>query len=254
MNLWIKSTLLAAGIAATGGVFAQGSYYDRYNDDYYERYDTNRYSNEDRRYSHWDYEEDAYARVVAVNPIVVDSRRPVTRQVCRVSRGQSYNNGGWGDGYYYDGRYRYDSRSNTPAILGAVIGGLLGNQVGDGSGQVAATVAGAAIGAAVGSNQGRNRDGYRDDRYGDRDDDYGDNYYGEQRYYGNGHYDGRNYNGRRYAGRWSPHVVEQCRTVTRNRGDARVVAYDVTYEYNNRLYQTQTNYRPGRQIRVRLDS
>jgi len=150
MNRWIKSTLLAAGIAATGGVFAQGGYYgDRYNDEYYERYDTNRYSLDDERYERWDYEDDAYARVVAVNPVVVDSRRPVTRQVCRVRRGQSYQNDGWGDGYYYDGRYRYDSRSNTPAVLGAIVGGLLGNQVGDGSGQTAATIAGAALGAVV---------------------------------------------------------------------------------------------------------
>lgn len=246
MNLWIKSTLLAAGIAATGGAFAQGSYYDRYNDDYYESYDTNRYSNDDDRYERWEYEGDAYARVVAINPIVVDSRRPVTRQVCRVSRGQSYANEGWGDGYYYDGRYRYDSRSNTPAILGAVIGGLLGNQVGDGRGQTVATIAGAALGASVARDQQR--------RDGRGSNDYSDQYYGDTRYYGNGNYDGRNYNGRRYNGRWAPHVVEQCRTVTRNRGDQRVVAYDVTYEYNNRLYQTQTNYRPGRQIRVRIDS
>ncbi len=251
MNLWIKSTLLAAGIAATGGAFAQGQYGDRYNDQYYQRYDTNRYSNDDDRYEHWEYEDDAYARVVAVNPIVVDSRRPVSRQVCRVSRsqGQRYVNNGWGDGYYYDGRYRYDSRSNTPAILGAVIGGLLGNQVGDGSGQTIATIAGAALGATVARDHQR-RDG-NSNRNGN---DYSDRYYGDTRYYGNGDYDGRNYNGRRYNGRWAPHVVEQCRTVTRNRGDQRVVAYDVTYEYNNRLYQTQTNYRPGRQIRVRTDS
>ncbi len=244
MNRWIKSTLLAAGIAATGGVLAQGSYYDRYNDEYYERYDTNRYSLDDERYEHWDYEEDAYARVVAVHPVVVDSRRPVTRQVCRVQRGQTYVNNGWGDGYYYDGRYRYDSRSNTPAVLGAIVGGLLGNQVGDGSGRTAATIAGAALGAVVAQDQQR--------RGGSRVD-YSDRYYGDQRYYGNGHYDGRNYNGRQYTGRWAPHVVEQCRTTRGYRGDQRVVAYDVTYEYNNRLYQTQTNYRPGRQIRVRVD-
>lgn len=235
MNYWIKSTLLAAGIAASFGAFAQS----RYDND---RYDDRHDNRNDDRYSHWDYDDDAYGRVVSVNAIVDRDSRPVSRRVCRVREGrQQYANNGWGDGYYYDGRYRYDSRSNTPAVLGAIIGGLLGNQVGDGNGRTAATIAGAALGATVGRDQ-QNR--------GDRNDRND----GNERYYGNGDYDGRNYQGRRYAGRWAPHTVEQCRTVTRQRNRDRVVAYDVTYEYNNRLYQTTTNYNPGRQIRVRVDA
>lgn len=116
---------------------------------------------------------------------------------------------------YYEPRYAYAPRQNRagPAFLGALIGGVLGNQVGGGSGRRAATVAGAVIGGTVGYHNPGGR------------------------YYDAG-------------GRTVRTSQQRCETRTEYRRDERVVGYNVSYEYNGRVYRTQTDHHPGDRIRV----
>lgn len=116
---------------------------------------------------------------------------------------------------YYEPRYAYAPRQDRagPAFLGALIGGALGNQVGGGSGRTAATIAGAVIGGTV---------GYR-------------------------HPGGRYYDA---GGRTVRTSQQRCETRTEYRQDERVLGYNVSYEYNGRVYRTQTDHHPGDRIRV----
>lgn len=155
-----------------------------------------------------------YARVVAVDPIVSQRQRPVSREVC-YDEPVRYRESG-----HYD---RYDRRgSATPTIAGAIIGGVVGNQFGSGSGRDAATVAGAVLGGSIGRDHSRGRyDDY--DRYDRRP---------------------ASYRG----------VERRCEVQTAYRGRERVVGYDVTYVYNGRTFHTQTAQHPGRRIRIQVDA
>lgn len=159
-----------------------------------------------------------YARVVAVDPIVTQGQRPVSREVC-YDEPVRYRESG-----HYDQHDQYDRRgSATPTIAGAIIGGVVGNQFGSGRGRDAATVAGAVLGGSIGRDQSRNRyDNY--DRY----DRQHTSYRGVQR---------------------------RCEVQTAYHGGReRVVGYDVTYVYNGRTFHTQTAQHPGRRIRVQVDA
>ena len=94
-----------------------------------------------------------------------------------------------------------------------IVGGVLGNQVGGGSGRTAATIAGAVIGGTV---------GYR-------------------------HPGGRYYDA---GGRTVRTSQQRCETRTEYRQNDRVLGYNVSYEYNGRVYRTQTDHHPGDRIRV----
>lgn len=97
-------------------------------------------------------------------------------------------------------------------LFGAVLGGVIGHQFGSGRGKDVATAAGAMIGA---NNAAGNT--YRNARTVERE------------------------------------VVEtRCETVTSARYEDRLEGYDVTYRYQGHLYQTRTDYDPGRRIRVRV--
>jgi len=48
-------------------------------------------------------------------------------------------------------------------------------------------------------------------------------------------------------------VQERCRTETDYRTTNRVLAYDVTYRYGGREYQTRMDHDPGNRIRVRVN-
>lgn len=181
----------------------------------YDRYD--RYDHYDRydRYDTYDRAGPVYdhARVLSVDPIIDSVAQPIRRDEC------------WREPMLvrepvrYD-RYRYRDRgSAAPAVVGAIVGGVVGNQFGSGRGRDAMTLAGAALGySAVRDAQ----------RY-----DYRGRYYSQDRVY------------RTYA--------ERCSVRTDWRRDDRVVAYNVTYDYNGQIYRTQTNYHPGDTIRVRVD-
>ncbi len=80
-----------------------------------------------------------HARVVRVEPIIRYVRIPVQHRACREDRTHRH-------------RYRDNSDSYVPLILGGVIGGVVGNQLGDGRGRDVMTVAGTVIGATVAHN------------------------------------------------------------------------------------------------------
>ena len=43
---------------------------------------------------------------------------------------------------------------------------------------------------------------------------------------------------------------QRCETRTEYRQNDRVLGYNVSYEYNGRVYRTQTDHHPGDRIRV----
>jgi len=99
------------------------------------------------------------------------------------------------------------------AVVGGIVGGVLGHQIGSGRGNDAATAAGALIGANHAA-----ANSYRSGRVVERE------------------------------------VIEtRCETVRDARYESRLEGYDVTYRYQGRLYQTRTNYDPGKRIRVRVE-
>lgn len=120
----------------------------------------------------------------------------------------------------YEPRYRYvdrRDRDNTGAtLLGALIGGAIGNNFGHGDGRRAATIAGAVIGGAIANDEAR-RPRYRD-----------------------------------VGGRYVRDEERRCEVRTEYRSDERVVGYDVSYEYNGRIYHTRTDHHPGDSIRVEV--
>jgi uncharacterized protein YcfJ len=103
-------------------------------------------------------------------------------------------------------------RSVAPKLLGAVIGGVIGHQFGGGSGQDLMTAAGAVLGASVAADQQYSK--------------YPDRYY--------------------------PSTEQRCQTRTNWRLEDRIVAWDVTYEFNGEVYQSRLSVAPGDRIRVRV--
>jgi uncharacterized protein YcfJ len=113
-------------------------------------------------------------------------------------------------------------RSPAPAIFGAILGGVIGNKLskghghghghGHGSNRGLATVAGAAIGSAVATEIQYSK--------------YPPKYYTEN--------------------------VQLCSTETSWRSEERVIAWDVSWKYRGRIYQTRMDEPPGDRIRVRV--
>lgn len=113
-------------------------------------------------------------------------------------------------------RYVHSRGPRAPAVLGGIVGGVVGNQFGHGRGRDAATFAGAMLGySAVRDAQ----------RHG-------------------GYYEG----GREYT-----RYERRCTQQADYRGEEHITGYDVTYRYQGRLYQTVTDYPPGRRLQVRVD-
>lgn len=104
-------------------------------------------------------------------------------------------------------------RSVTPRILGAIVGGVIGHQFGGGSGQDIMTVAGAALGASVAADQQH-----------------------------------RSNPDRVYSS-----TQRRCDTRTEWRYEDRIVAWDVTYEFNGMEHRARLNEAPGDRIRIRVD-
>ena len=103
-------------------------------------------------------------------------------------------------------------RSPVPVIFGSILGGVIGSQFGGGHGKTLATIAGATIGGAVAQ-------GAQDRRYP------------------------------------SPHytVLEQrCYLKTIWHNEERIVAWDVDWRYQGKIYHSRMNEHPGDRIRVRV--
>lgn len=107
--------------------------------------------------------------------------------------------------------------STAGAVIGGVLGGVVGHQFGAGSGRRIATAIGAVIGASSGSNY-VHEDGYRHDQ------PYGDQVSYEQ----------------------------HCHIVSDNRYEDQQDGYDVTYRYQDQIYNTHLPYDPGNRLLVRV--
>ncbi|MGH8517695.1 MAG: glycine zipper 2TM domain-containing protein [Panacagrimonas sp.] len=99
-------------------------------------------------------------------------------------------------------------------LIGAIAGGVVGHQFGNGRGKKAATALGAVIGAGVGQRVAVENSRPR-----------------------GGSYERVGYE-------------ERCETVNDYRTEQRVEAYDVSYRYGGRVYNTTMPYDPGNRIPV----
>ena len=252
----LSATLLALGLAVAAGNAAAQTYggYDTYGNGRATTTVPDRYGNNNNAL----YD---YARVIRVDP-VIDSRygnnntyasnrngnngyTNVNGQRCYESSGP-YNGGYANNGAYPNGTYRTndpyspqqnqnrygtDSGRTMATVIGGIAGAVLGSKVGGGSG----TTAAAAIGTMVGGMAGRQiYESSQRRRYEGSTVQVCDPV--DNGYYGNNGYN----NGYSNAGYG-------------NGDNARVVGYDVTYEYAGRQFVTRTDYHPGDRIRVRVD-
>jgi uncharacterized protein YcfJ len=103
-------------------------------------------------------------------------------------------------------------RSAAPKILGAIVGGVIGHQFGGGSGQDIMTATGAALGATV---------------------------VADQQY-------------RKNPDRYYTTLERRCETRIEYRLEERIIAWDVTYEFNGDQYRARMNEAPGDRIRIRV--
>jgi len=238
----LSATLLALGLAAAVGT-ASAQTYGGYSNGGYNN--NGNYADTNAIYD--------YARVIRVDP-VIDSRYGNTGRNTYASNGYSnvngqrcyessgaYGNGGYvNNGTYRNdpystqqGRYGTDTGRTMATVIGGIAGAVLGSKVGGGTGTYAATAIGSMVGGLAGrqiyeSSQRRRYEGNSVTVCDPADDGY----------YGNNGYSNNGYANNGYAS---------------NGNDARVVGYDVTYEYAGRQFVTRTDYHPGDRIRVRVD-
>ncbi|WP_305804415.1 glycine zipper 2TM domain-containing protein [Stenotrophomonas sp. YIM B06876] len=200
-----------------------------------QRYDDGAYVPDSRYYDDGQYRPGAYgngpqydyARVVRVDPVIVDDGAG-RGQRCYDRAGGDYvsNNGYRDDGDYRDGDYRNDGYRDQrygggneagrqlATVIGGVAGAVLGSRVGGGDGRYLGT----AMGTLVGGVAGRSI------------------------------YEANTRN----SGYQRSHV-QVCEPVGYGQERERVAGYDVTYEYAGRTYHTRRDYHPGERIRVRVD-
>lgn len=170
--------------------------------------------------------------VVSAEPIEVTRRVERPEKTCELVResGRYARDDRRYSSYERDSRYdrqRYDrqryererrgERGSVGAqVLGGLIGGAIGNQFGGGNGKKALTIAGALIGSSIAR--------------GDRSR-YHDRHVSEYR---------------------EIEPEYQCRTTTRTREVTQVTGYDVTYRYNDTLYNRRMEYDPGDTLELRV--
>lgn len=173
-----------------------------------------------------------YARVVRVDPVIVNDGDGGGRCHERADGDYVYNRGERDGGYYRqdddryprydnggygDDRYRNggnDSSRQLATVIGGVAGALLGSQIGGGDGRYLGTAVGTLVGGVAGRAiyQANNRDSV-----------------------------------------YQRSNVRVCEPLAYGQERERVAGYDVTYEYAGRTYQTRRDYNPGDRIRVRVD-
>jgi len=111
---------------------------------------------------------------------------------------------------------QYQQRSATPKIVGALIGAALGNNIAHGRyNRHASSAAGAILGASIGADIARNNAG-RSTEVEYRDE-------------------------------------QRCEVTERTYTERVVVGYDVSYEYQGRIYRTRMDQHPGKRIKVAVD-
>lgn len=154
-----------------------------------------------------------YARVVNVEPIFESYQVSEPVEQCYEERVPVQRHA-----------HHSQKQSRTPEILGAIVGAAVGRQFGGGRGKDVATVAGAVLGGSIGRDiKNNSRDRYASGRYG------------------NEYYRGAQYQ-----------TVSRCDVTQVLRTQEQVVGYDVSYEYQGKIYHTRMADRPGREIRVKV--
>ena len=142
-----RLVVVLLGLACIGHVQAQSRYADEYRQAYGDPDDGTRgfRSDGDRRGS----ENEDYARVVRVDPIIV---APPARQQCYDrDADQGYTQGG-GDAIGDGPRPATSGGRIGATILGGVLGAVVGSSFGGGTGQVIGTAVGTAAGTAMGQS------------------------------------------------------------------------------------------------------
>ncbi|MGV8959597.1 MAG: glycine zipper 2TM domain-containing protein [Stenotrophomonas sp.] len=219
--------LLLPGVLILGSLLAFEASAQRYDDGGYvtdSRYDDGQY----RPVPYSNGPQYDYARVVRVDPVIVDDGA-ARGQRCYDRADGNYvtGNGGYrDDGGYRNEGYRNDGYRDErygsgnegarqlATVIGGVAGAVLGSQVGGGDGRFLGTAVGTLMGGVAGRSiyEANNR---------------------------NSAYQRSN--------------VQVCEPVGYGRERERVAGYDVTYEYAGRTYHTRRDYNPGDRIRVRVD-
>ena len=121
---------------------------------------------------------------------------------------------------YTERRESSGAPSGAGAVVGAIIGGVIGHQFGASSaGRDHGTAAGAVVGGLVGNQVEKDNAALSP--------------------------------GETIVERAPTREVERCRWVPETRD--RVVAYDVTYEYNGHAFRTRLPYDPGPEMPVNVD-
>lgn len=173
-----------------------------------------------RDYDDDDYDRDYYQENVSYDYARVIKSRPI-RESYRVNKPvrKCWNERSRRSDYRRDYSPKR-KKSHTGEIIGALVGSAVGHQFGNGRGKKVATAAGAVLGASVA------RDIKNQNRY--RNDDYGRSY-------------DRGYE-----------TTQRCEMRDRYTTQERIRGYDVTYKYRGKVYRTEMNERPGREIKVRV--
>lgn len=224
----MSRSLPLAGVLVFGCLLAFTASAQRYDDGSYRPYPgSGQWRDDDGRYGRDDngpvYD---YARVVRVDPIIVDGGGRRGDCYARSEGDYVYDADGYrqerddardhGDGRYVDGyRQGNDGGRQVATVIGGLAGAIIGSRIGGGDGRYLGTAIGTVAGAAAGRAiyDANNRPLYR------RSD------------------------------------VRVCEPQREGYGyeSERVAGYDVTYEYAGREYHTRRDYHPGERIRVRVD-
>ena len=144
----------------------------------------------------------------------VTSATPITERVTQDRRECRVEQVGGG----YVERREASAPSGAGAVVGAIVGGVIGHQFGGSSaGRDHGTAAGAIVGGLVGNQVEKDNAGPADT----------------------------------VVERVPPREVERCRWIPETRD--RIVAYDVTYEYNGHSFRARMPYDPGEEMPVNVD-
>lgn len=121
----------------------------------------------------------------------------------------------WNEKVRHRTRHVRNNNSKTPDVLGAIVGAAVGNRFGKGSGRDAATVAGALLGGSIGRDIRKNNNRHHQDSY-------------------------------------RVETVRQCETHNEVRYEEQVAGYEVKYRYKGKVFTTQMDAHPGREIKVQV--
>lgn len=229
----MSRSLPLAGVLVFGCLLAFSASAQRYDDGRYRPSPTSGdwRQDDDRYYTGDNGPVYDYARVVRVDPIIVDGGDRQGRCYERSDGGYAYGPDGYrqerrdtrdyGDDRYAGGyRQGSDGGRQVATVIGGLAGAIIGSRIGGGDGRYLGTAIGTVAGGAAGRAIYDANTGPVYRRSDVRVCEPGRGGYGR---------DGYGYESERVDG------------------------YDVTYEYGGREYHTRRDYHPGERIRVRVD-